>query len=236
MIHNGTWRQTNASRYIRKFQSRRSLLVWKIYGERRDGWSNDDFPTADTPGDPDTLKLAGKPVPNSQPNRDRSDLDFRGSPMPPPAAVTARKVKPLTDEDRRTIVRWIDLGCPIDFGYDPTNPDHRGFGWAGDDKRPTVTLTEPTLGTHAKVSRLLIGITDYYSGVEIDTFKVTTDFTVNGTSAGADLASQFQQIGDGIYELKLDQPVTSPGERSVSVSVEDRQGNTTRIDRTFSVE
>lgn len=30
VIHNGVWRQTNASRYIRKFQSRRSLLTWKI--------------------------------------------------------------------------------------------------------------------------------------------------------------------------------------------------------------
>ena len=41
----GSWRHTNASRYIRMFQSRRSLLTWKIYGERLDGWSNDDFPT-----------------------------------------------------------------------------------------------------------------------------------------------------------------------------------------------
>ena len=29
-----SWGQNNASRYIRKFQSRRSLLVWKILGER----------------------------------------------------------------------------------------------------------------------------------------------------------------------------------------------------------
>ena len=30
----------------------------------------------------------------------------------------AGKVQPLTDEDRRTICRWIDLGCPIDLDYD----------------------------------------------------------------------------------------------------------------------
>ena len=29
---------------------------------------------------------------------------------------------PLTDEDRRTLVRWIDLGCPIDLDYDPQQP------------------------------------------------------------------------------------------------------------------
>src|SRR5262249_55777905 len=35
----------SASRYIRKFQSRRSLLIWKVYGKRLDGWTNDDFPS-----------------------------------------------------------------------------------------------------------------------------------------------------------------------------------------------
>ena len=40
-----TWRQTNASRYIRKFQSRRSLLVWKLFGRRLDGWTNAAHPT-----------------------------------------------------------------------------------------------------------------------------------------------------------------------------------------------
>src|SRR5262249_43377584 len=32
-----TWGYPNASRYVRKFQSRRSLLVWKIHGKRLDG-------------------------------------------------------------------------------------------------------------------------------------------------------------------------------------------------------
>ena len=31
------------------FQSRRSLLTWKLFGTRLDGWSNDDFPTFDLP-------------------------------------------------------------------------------------------------------------------------------------------------------------------------------------------
>ncbi len=42
VIINGVWRQTNASRYVRRFQSRRSLLLWKIFGQRLDGWSNAD--------------------------------------------------------------------------------------------------------------------------------------------------------------------------------------------------
>src|SRR5436309_632169 len=117
VIHNGQWRQTNASRYVRMFQSRRSLLTWKVYGKRTDGWTNDDFPTEKVPGDASTLHWKGKPIPNTHQNRDRADLDYTGSPMPPPAAVAGtwtaaggRKVKvaPLSDEDRRTLGRWIE--------------------------------------------------------------------------------------------------------------------------------
>ena len=72
--------------------------------------------------------------------------------MPPPEAVAGTydgpdgqkiKVAPLTDEDRRTLVRWIDLGCPIDLDYDPAKPQKRGYGWMLDDQRPTLTLTYP---------------------------------------------------------------------------------------------
>src|SRR5262245_66062657 len=34
-----SWGYPNASRYIRKLQSRRSLLVWKIFGARLDGFT-----------------------------------------------------------------------------------------------------------------------------------------------------------------------------------------------------
>ena len=40
-----SWGYPNASRYVRMFQARRSLLVWKIFGERLDGFSNDDHPS-----------------------------------------------------------------------------------------------------------------------------------------------------------------------------------------------
>jgi hypothetical protein len=235
VIHNGTWRQTNASRYIRKFQSRRSLLVWKIYGRRLDGWSNDDFPTARDPGDPQTLELAGEPLENTQANRDRSDLDFRGNQMPPPAAVKAGRVEPLSDQDRRTIVRWIDLGCPLDFDYDPAKPDRRGFGWAGDDKRPTLTINEPKRGLNQQLSRILIGIDDYYSGLDLESFVVTSNFDLNGIPAGENLSPHFKKINDGVYELPVQELSPRPGDRSISVSIKDRQGNIARIVRTFSV-
>ena len=235
VIHNGAWRQTNASRYIRKFQSRRSLLIWKIYGERLDGWSNDDFPTARVPGDASTLEQAGSLLPNTQANRDRSDLDFRGSRMPPPAAIESGKVEPLSDEDRRTIVRWIDLGCPIDFDYQPGNRDRRGFGWACDDKRPTLTITEPKRGENQQLDRILVGMFDYYSGIDDGSFSVKADFDIHGVDAGRNLAPLFRQVDRGVFELKLKHALKPSEEHSISVSVKDRQGNVSRTTTTFSV-
>lgn len=233
VIHNGTWRQTNASRYIRKFQSRRSLLIWKVYGKRLDGWSNEDFPTAREPGNADTLEVAGVLIPNTQANRDRSDLDFRGAQMPPDEAVASSRAKPLSDEDRRTLVRWIDLGCPIDFDYDPSRPDRRGYGWAGDDQRPTLTLAEPSPGWNQSVSRILIGMSDYGSGIDEGSLQIIADFPINGTPAGQNLAARFRAKGDGILELNLDRSTVLMGENTITVSVRDRQGNRTVINRVF---
>jgi Hydrazine synthase alpha subunit middle domain len=229
----GSWRGANASRYIRMFQSRRSLLVWKIYGERLDGWSNDDFPTETTPGDARTLKLKGEPVPNTLANRNRADLDYTGSAMPPGDAVRAGKVAPLTDEDKLTLVRWIDLGCPIDLSYDPKNPAKPGFGWMLDDQRPTLTLTSPRAGANPPLERILIGMYDYGSGLDAASFEVIADFAVNGVPAGQNLAPKFKSIAPGVFELPLAAALTVESGK-LAVSVKDKQGNVTRIERTFS--
>src|SRR5262249_33180319 len=163
VIHNGQWRQTNASRYIREFQSRRSLLIWKIYGERLDGWTNDDFPTEKTPGDATTLMWKGKAIAATPQNRNLADLDYLPPPCPPPDG----KVPPVSDEEKRTFVRWIDLGCPIDLDYDAANSKERGYGWMLDDNRPTLTVTYPTPNANTKLDRILIGMHDYDTGLDM---------------------------------------------------------------------
>src|SRR5206468_3019345 len=126
------------SRYIWPMQSRRSLLVWKIFGARLDGFSNDDFPIETVPGDPTSVRLKGQPLPDTPQNKGKATMGYTGSAMPLAAAVAGTyvgpdgkrvKVAPLSDEDRRTLVRWIDLGCPIDLDYDPAHPEERGYGW-----------------------------------------------------------------------------------------------------------
>jgi hypothetical protein len=237
----GSWRNANASRYVRMFQSRRSLLIWKVFGRRTDGWSNDDFPTETVPGDPATLRHEGRPVANTAANRNRADLDFTGSIMPPPAAVAGNhagqdgrpiKVAALSDEDRLTLVRWIDLGCPIDLDYDASRPEAAGYGWMLDDQRPTLTLTFPRTGANPPMSRILVGMYDS-GGLAMDSFRVVASFPVEGVAAGKDLSSRFRPLSRGVWELKLGAPL-AVASGTLTVSVRDRQGNESRIERTFS--
>ena len=164
--------------------------------------------------------------------------------MPPPSAVAGTydgpdgkkvKVAPLTDEDRRTLVRWIDLGCPIDLDYDPAHPEARGSGWMQDDSRPTLTLTWPRAGANETLTRILVGMHDHDSGLDMDSFHVVADFEIDGVAAGQDLASKFKEKTQGVWELKLTKPITRLTKGQLDVSVRDRQGNVTRIERTFKV-
>jgi hypothetical protein len=242
-VGHDSWGYPNASRYVRKLQSRRSLLTWKLFGRRLDGFSNDDHPSEADPGS-GVLLQKGRPVDPAK-HRSRWDLDFLGQAMPPAEAVAGTyvapdgrkiKVEPLSDEDRRTIVRWIDLGCPIDLDYDPANPAARGYGWMCDDNRPVLTLTRPGTGLNPPVSRILIGMHDYYSGLDPATFRVTADVAVDGAAPGTNLASRFVEVAQSVWELKLAKPLSALPAVRLTVEVKDRQGNTSRIERLFSVQ
>lgn len=228
-----SWGYPQASRYVRMLQSRRSLLTWKIFGRRLDGFDNDDHPS-EWPIGSGKLMQRGEEIPLER-NRARLDLDYTGSPMPPPEAVKAGKVKSLSDEDRRTLVRWIDLGCPIDLDYDPSQPERRGHGWMCDDNRPILTLVEPQARPSKLISRLLIGMHDYYSGLDQASFSVTADFPLAGHAAGEDLAAYFKPAAKGVWELPLAMPTKLPAGNLV-VSVKDRQGNIARIERRLKPE
>jgi hypothetical protein len=145
------------------------------------------------------------------------------------------QVTPLCDEDRRTLVRWIDLGCPIDLDYNPAQPEARGRGWLQDDNRPTLTLTYPRSGVNQELTRILIGMHDYDSGLDMDSFHVSADFALDGAAAGENLAVKFKPKARGVWEWKLTAPVTSLAKGNLTVSVRDRQGNISFLERSFSV-
>ena len=69
----------------------------------------------------------------------------------------------------------------------------------------------------------------------MDSFQVTADFKVNGAEPGENLSPQFKFTGDGIWELKLTDAITSLHGGQLSVSIKDRQGNVSQIERSFSV-
>jgi hypothetical protein len=233
--HRHGWRDLAASRYVKMMQSRRSLLVWKVFGERLDGWQNDDLPYETVPGDPTSMRQHGKPVPDTPQNRELAHIGYTGSVMPPPDAVRDGKVAPLSAEDRLALVRWVDLGCPIDLTHGAGQPGGRGSGWTLDDQRPTLALAEPRAGANGPLTRVLIGVHDCGTGLDMDGFSVVADFDLAGVPAGGELAKKLKMLPDHRWELPLDRPITDLANGKLTVSVKDRQGNVTRIERTFSV-
>ena len=241
------------AQYSPPFQSRCSPLIWKIYGRRLDGFPNEDIPSPPLDYDNDQHIVNW----GHHHHRERMDVDYKGSVMPPPEAVAGTykgpdgkliKVQPLSDEDRLTLVRWIDLGSPIDCPDPPLTPaplpsgergrgeGQTGRGWLLDEGRPTVTVTVPQPGASKEpLTHFLLGMYDYGSGLDPASFTVTADFAIDGIPAGRNLASKFTALPDQRWELRLSRPIARLARGKMVVSVKDRQGNLTRIERTFSV-
>jgi hypothetical protein len=76
---------------------------------------------------------------------------------------------------------------------------------------------------------------DTGSGLDAGSFEVVADFPVDDTPAGRNLANRFRARSPGVWELTLGKPITELPKGKLTVSVKDRQGNVTRIERTFSV-
>src|SRR5262249_59321966 len=133
----------------------------------------------------------------------------------------------LSDEDRLTLARWIDIGCPID--RDPER------GWHLDEGRPTLTLTHPQPGANARLDRILIGMHDYGTGLDLATFKVTADCALDGLKPCQNLAPKFKSSTPGIWEGRLTTPPASLSKACLQVEARDHQGNMTRIHGSFSL-
>ena len=53
--------------------------------------------------------------------------------------------------------------------------------------------------------------------------------------AGQNLAGKFKPTTPGVWELKFDKAITALPKGKLTVAVKDKQGNVTRIERSFSV-
>jgi hypothetical protein len=222
IIVNGTWRQTNASRYIRRFQSRRSLLIWKIFGQRLDGWTNGDHPTETTLGDPSTIVPPGS-------NRNDADIDYTGTIMPP----VGSGVQALTIDEKMTFARWIDLGCPINFGVES---GHGNLGWFLDDMRPSLNINQPRPGQNSSViGEIRFGTADAYTGIDPASLSITSDISIAGRPPGAELFDLAQNVAPGVYSIQVSPPLTQAQNAHIHVESADQEGNISRVNQEFSV-
>lgn len=199
-IPNGktTYNEPQESKYIRAFQARQSLLIWKLFGQRLDGRAN---------------------------GTRTDDLDYTGQAMPPPGSPQ------LTDEEKRLIARWVDLGAPLDL----SRPENR---YTDDDLLPVLAVAEPTRGMNPNTwNRVTIGAYDLESGVNPASLNVTLSFGVGGLGAGSNLASLASfDAANSVWTIDIPAG-SSPGstEAALNVSVADNEGNTYRQSVHFKV-
>ena len=104
-----------------------------------------------------------------------------------------------------------------------------------DDQRPTLTLTSPQPGKNGPLTKLVIGMHDAYTGLDAESLQVTADVPLAGAGPGENLASRFKRTSPGVWEWMLDQPLENLTAAKLDVSVKDKQGNTSRIVRVFSI-
>ena len=72
----------------------------------------------------------------------------------------------LTDKEKRTLARWVDLGGPIDF------PTTDGFGYTDDSQLPIISLLSSEDSLLNKNDEIRIGFHDVKSGINWLTLNV----------------------------------------------------------------
>lgn len=154
------------------------------------------------------------------------DIDYTGQPMPPPGAPQ------LTEEEKRLIARWIDLGAPMDLLNRPKNR------YTEDDLMPVVAVTEPARDRVPNAwSRVVLGLDDLESGVNMSSLSLTLNFDVPGYPAGtnlAGLATFDPQTSVATFQLPGG-PYPTNADHTLSVAVSDNAGNTYREKVVFSI-
>ncbi|MBI4614647.1 MAG: hypothetical protein HY720_13635, partial [Planctomycetes bacterium] len=180
------------SQYVRPLEARNSYLIWKVFGRRLDGRTNETR---------------------------EDDMDFEGGPCPPPEAVTKGTVRPLSNEDRRTLVRWTDTGAAIQVMGHPPDPEAAGDSPFRDHLRPTLSIRPHPENSDGLPRRIVLGVFDLDSGIDPKSLAVRV-----AGPGGEALATDLAKIDNG----RLEVPLPSGRETlELVVEVADRAGNRT---------
>jgi hypothetical protein len=147
-----------------------------------------------------------------------NDIDYSA------AADTAHDALTITDKERRTIARWVDLGGPIDF------PESNGFGYTDDYQLPVVNIFTPHQGSNSG-AQLKVGFNDALSGLDWGTLSVK--YRKLG-SAEQTLAINVGSEVNAKNILTKNLPIGA-GEYIITVSINDIAGNTGVATRRFTI-
>jgi len=148
-------------------------------------------------------------------NSERSDdIDFPGHPVIPG----------LTDKEKRTIARWVDLGSPVDF------PQTDGMGYTDDYQLPVVNIYTPSVGAN-NGTLLKVGFNDAKSGVDWNTLEVSY-YRVGSVEQAVAVNAASDVDDKNILTKNL---ALGAGEYVVTVSVKDNAGNIGTASRRFTI-
>jgi hypothetical protein len=86
------------------------------------------------------------------------------------------------------------------------------------------------------LDEILIGAADANSGLDETSLSLEADFAIGRHRPGRELRGALVPVDDGVWRLRLETPLVVLERGRLIASVRDRQGNLTRIERTFSVE
>ncbi len=162
-------------------------------------------------------KLFGRRLDGRENSTRSGDLDFTPHSVPHGA----------TKAEMRTIARWIDLGCPIDF----TPAEHNGWRYTDDNSLPTLEVGTPRRGRNASFDGIVrVGVTDPESGVDWSTLKVQidTDLSDGVQLAGASIDSTQRPASSSVAWLRLSDEIADNREVLLVATVYDRVGNMNR--------
>ncbi len=136
----------------------------------------------------------------------------------------------LTNGERMTLSRWVDLGAPIHLGA--------SWGYHEDDLRPTLVVrpSEEAARALPYLDELEIAAFDVESGVVASSLEVTSDRMIGGFPPGANLAAGATLDPEG-SRLLLALPAAVPTgiQPQFTIRVRDAAGHRTEVIRRYGL-
>ena len=125
----------------------------------------------------------------------------------------------MSDKDKRTIARWVDLGSPIDLEH------AEGFAYTDDNQLPVIALTMPT------VNEIQVSANDLHSGVDWDSVTFQYKVLNNAKSKKADfktlkVSQGYKTSNPNIFRFNIiEKQINKLSDAIIVVSIKDKTGN-----------